>query len=277
MIDEKTKLHSTGLNQYGMEMRRSRMEKAIELQVDGLTLRGMEHVPSAASENPVPAVILYHGFTGTKCEAHQLFVKISRALEKNGIAAFRFDFAGSGDSDGNFEHMTASSELRDAAAILSSVRSDPRVQADQVTLLGLSMGGFVAGITAGDHPEAVHRLVLLAPAGNLPQIMQGRAVAAGVGADSKYFDHNGNLVGVDLYRDLQHIDGFDRAKPYQGPVLLMHGTEDQAVPYQVSEKYVAGVYGDRATLRLIDGAGHTFDSFAWEMEVIETIVSFLKS
>lgn len=250
------------------------MQQAITLKVDGFTLRGMEHVPEGANERPVPAVILYHGYTGTKLEPHRMFLKISRALEAKGIASFRFDFAGSGESDGNFEDMTASGEIRDAKAILEMVRADKRINPNEVSLIGLSMGGYVAGITAGDMAEFVHRLVLMAPAGNFRDIVQAVAGREGVDATQKYFDDNGNLVGRALYADVMRIDALERSKPFAGPVLLIHGTNDTTVPYQISEKYRDEVYGERAILRLIDEADHTFNSTPWESEVIQSIIDF---
>ncbi|WP_436664149.1 alpha/beta hydrolase family protein [Alicyclobacillus acidoterrestris] len=250
------------------------MQRAITLEVEGMTLRGMEHVPEGAEQNPVPAVILFHGFTGTKLEPHRLFLKISRALEAQGIASFRFDFMGSGESDGDFEDMTASTEIRDAKEILAMVRRDKRILQDKVSLLGLSMGGYVAGIVAGDLPDAVHKLMLLAPAGNLRDIMQAVAAESGVQDDMREFDHGGDVVGRGLYEDVMRIDGFARAKPFRGPVLLVHGTGDSVVPYQVSVKYRDDVYGDAAELQLIEGADHTFNSRPWEQEVIRRVVSF---
>src|ERR1700730_7492286 len=134
------------------------MQRAIELVYNGMTLRGMEHIPHASSNEKLPAVILFHGFTGNKLEPHRLFLKISRALEQLGFACFRFDFLGSGESDGNFEDMTVSKEISEGNAILDWVRSDPRIDKDKISLLGLSMGGLVASVIAGDRPEAIHKL-----------------------------------------------------------------------------------------------------------------------
>ncbi|ACV59586.1 alpha/beta hydrolase family protein [Alicyclobacillus acidocaldarius] len=251
------------------------MQRAVELEVDGLVLRGMEHVPDEAANRPVPAAILFHGFTGTHIEPHQLFVKLSRALEAEGVAAFRFDFAGSGDSDGEFQDMTASSEIRDAKAILDWVRRDPRIDPDRVSLIGLSMGGYVASIVAGDEPDKVDRLVLLAPAGNMADIAEKQAEALGAAADADVVDLGGNLVGRGLYEDLKQIDAFERAKPFRGKVLIIHGMEDQAVPYEVSLKYQNEVYGERARLHLIEEADHTFNNRHWESEVIRETVRFL--
>ena len=93
------------------------------------------------------------------------------------MASFRFDFLGSGESDGNFEEMTASKEIAEANTILNFVKKDPRIDPNQVSLLGLSMGGLVASVLAGDRPDDIRRLALLAPAGNMYEIIKDTAEA----------------------------------------------------------------------------------------------------
>jgi fermentation-respiration switch protein FrsA (DUF1100 family) len=46
------------------------IKKSIEIKHNGQMLRGMEHIPEGGK---APAVILYHGFTGTKLEPHRFF------------------------------------------------------------------------------------------------------------------------------------------------------------------------------------------------------------
>ena len=55
------------------------MQKAIELVSQGLTLRGMLHMPENVP-GKVPVVVIFHGFTGNKMEPHFIFVKLSRML-----------------------------------------------------------------------------------------------------------------------------------------------------------------------------------------------------
>ena len=49
------------------------MQQAVELVVDGKTLRGMYHLP--AGEGSFPTVLLFHVFGGTKLEPHRIFLK----------------------------------------------------------------------------------------------------------------------------------------------------------------------------------------------------------
>ncbi|KAL4269541.1 hypothetical protein GQ457_HM001420 [Hibiscus cannabinus] len=50
-------------------------------------------------------VILCHGFRPPRL-ADRTMVTLAAALEKEGITAFRFDFAGNGESEGSFEFVT---------------------------------------------------------------------------------------------------------------------------------------------------------------------------
>ncbi|GMA50715.1 alpha/beta hydrolase [Alicyclobacillus contaminans] len=252
-------------------------QKAVELIHQGRTLRGTEHVPEGPG--PFPAVVLYHGFTATRIEPHRLFVKICRRLEQMGIASFRFDFSGNGESDGDFEEVTISCEISEAHAILDRVLADARVDRSRVALAGLSMSGLIASQVAGDRPSDVHKLALMAPAGgNVQEIVSNllKESGADVHAPSAAYDYQGNWVSRALLEDLRTFDVYKRAQAYRGPVLIVHGCQDEVVPSQTAEGYQAQSYFGCAKVRYIDGANHTFDRSGWESALIEELVDFLK-
>jgi alpha/beta superfamily hydrolase len=74
-------------------------------------LVGILHRPAT---EPAAAVILCHGMESSK-ESEKL-ATLSRQLSEKGIFALRFDFAGSGESEGKFEEMTYSGEVEDLRA-----------------------------------------------------------------------------------------------------------------------------------------------------------------
>src|SRR5208282_4030624 len=92
-------------------------------------------------------------FGGTRVEPHRLFVKTSRLLAREGVASLRLDFRGSGESEGDFQSMTLSREIKDAKAALDFLRSQPGVNLERVGILGLSMGGYVAASVAAQDPS----------------------------------------------------------------------------------------------------------------------------
>ncbi|WAH43730.1 lysophospholipase [Alicyclobacillus fastidiosus] len=253
------------------------MQRAIELEYNGRILRGMEHVPDGAT-HPLPAVVLYHGFAATCVEPHRLFVKICRALESVGVASFRFDFSGSGESDGNFEEMTVSGEISEAHAIFDWVQADPRLDPTHISVVGLSMGGLVASQVAGARPKDIRRLVLLAPGGGkIRDIVLGLLTDSGtdITKEAPYYDYLGNLVSHACLDDLSTIDVYRRASHYTGPVLIIHGTEDAVVPVEAAIGYQERAYNGRAMVHLMEGADHTFDKREWEAALIDQLVRYV--
>lgn len=247
------------------------MQKAVEITHNGQILRGMEHIPDV---NKSPAVILFHGFTGTKLEPHRMFLKISRALEKEGIASFRFDFLGSGESDGDFEDMTVMSELRQAHTILDYVKTHPSIDENQIYVLGFSMGGLVASLLAGERNSEIAKLILLAAGGTIPQLSQQLRAQSPYLNEKKVYDIGGNLVSEQFFDELKDLVVWENAARFKQHVLLIHGTNDEAIPANASKLYKENCYPN-ATVQLIEGADHGFNSFVWEQKVISFIIEFV--
>ena len=102
-----------------------------------------------------------HGFTGQKVEAHRIFVKTAEALAAQGYLALRFDFRGSGDSEGAFEEMTFEGEVSDAVRAVDYLLAEEPVDPERIGVVGLSMGGAVAACLSG-RDERIKATVLWA-------------------------------------------------------------------------------------------------------------------
>lgn len=247
---------------------------AVEINNNDKTLRGMLHKPK--SESKIPLAVFCHGFTGHKHEKHNMFVKAARALEKAGIASLRFDFAGSGESDGDFSDMTFSSEVRDALSAVEYARSLEFVDASRIYIIGLSMGGAVAGVAAAQMRD-VAKLCIWAGAGDLYNVLKNFIIAETGGYvldDREYIDVSGNIAGKALLNEAKRTDVFAQSRGYTNPVMIIHGDNDTIVPIANAYRYKE-IYGDRAGLYILKGANHTFDRQDWETEVIRKTVEFL--
>ncbi|MCT8978713.1 alpha/beta hydrolase [Clostridium sp. CX1] len=252
------------------------MQKAIEIQNNGLTLRGMLHIPEIIKEK-IPIVCIFHGFTDNKVGPHFIFVKLSRMLEAKGIASIRFDFSGSGESDGEFVNMTISKELDDAKAILNYAKSLDFVDTNNIGLLGFSMGGAVASMLAGQHKKDIQSLCLWGAAGNIKEL-----IALGTKEEeleearkAGFWDAGGLLVGEDFLKDALNLDVFSQASQYDRNVMLLHGSKDQTVPPSTADKYL-DIYETKAVLHIIDDANHSFSNKSWEDEVLDYSIGFLE-
>ena len=249
------------------------MQKEVELTVNGKTLRGIYHIPEFSSN--IPLMILFHGFTGLKSESHRIFVKLSRLLSQKGIGVLRFDFSGSGESDGDFDEMTFSSEVAEGGAILDYAVSLPAVDKSRIGLLGLSMGGAVAAIIAGKRSADIRTLVLWAPATAelMRRVFQIR-VASAFRDESGRYDLDGLWLNPRFTEDLKQWDCISTVSNYNGKTLIIHGSEDVIVPVDIARQYQK-VFSETARLEIIEGADHTFDRYDWEKAVLNKTVDFV--
>ena len=98
------------------------------------------HLPGGAE--PVPCVLACHGLRASKDSDKYLL--LGEVFTAAGFGLARFDFRGSGESEGLAEEdTTVASRVEDVLAILVFLRHHARLDG-RVGLLGSSMGGFVA-------------------------------------------------------------------------------------------------------------------------------------
>ncbi|KOF57654.1 alpha/beta hydrolase [Clostridium sp. DMHC 10] len=250
------------------------MQRSVEIKSRELTLRGMLHIPEKADKK-TPIVIIYHGFGGNKMGPHFAFVKLSRILEKHGIASARFDFIGSGESDGDFSDMTFANEIDDANAIFDYVKGLDFIDRDKIGVFGYSMGGAIASVIAGDRREEINTLCLLAPAGNMEEIVKEVFIG------DKYneyiregcFDIQGFLLGKNFMDDIKNIDIFERASRYNKKSMIIHSTSDEVVTFNTSKIYM-DIYKQNSELKVIEDANHTFENNKWEKKIINYVVDY---
>ena len=192
-------------NDFGGFYYARRMETPIVFESKAQQVVGMLHLPEGHGR--FPAALLLHGFTGTKAEAHRMFVKISRTLAEHGIASLRFDFRGSGDSAGNFEDMTIRSEVVDSLEAIKFLARHKHVNSRRLALIGMSMGGAVAAHVVARERHRIKSLVLLAPVAEGEGILDELSTPDAVSslAETGITDHEGNLVGVAFIRQFAEM------------------------------------------------------------------------
>ncbi|PRY56033.1 alpha/beta hydrolase family protein [Glycomyces artemisiae] len=243
----------------------------IDIDHDGRTLRGVLHLPTAPN---APAVALCHGFGGNRAEFGYTFVRLAERLAARGVAACRFDFAGCGDSDGDFADLTVSDQVAQALAVLDALAAHPAVDPDRLSLMGMSLGGLTAQLAAAKRP--VRSLALWAPAaGAVAMGEEGAKRRADAIAEHGYDDFGGLPVHQGFVDDAAGIDPFAAAAAYPGPVLLAVGSEDFVLGTRLLGEY-QGLYGDRLDLHVFDGVGHGFETVPARERLVELTASYLE-
>lgn len=63
---------------------------------------------------------------------------------ERGYACLRFDFRGSGESEGDFSEITLETEISDAKTAVEFARSHDKIDPERIALPGQSLGGTIA-------------------------------------------------------------------------------------------------------------------------------------
>lgn len=221
-------------------------------------------------------VIVCHGFQSSKERIPM--VNLAAALEKEGISAFRFDFAGNGESEGSFQYGNYRREAEDLRAVVQHFRRENRVIS---AVIGHSKGGNVVLLYASKYND-VHAVVNISGRFNLEKGMEGR-------------------LGKDfLLRLKQHgyIDVFNRKGKFEYRVteeslkdrlttdihavclliqqecrvLTVHGSMDKFVPAEDALEFAKFIPNHK--LHIIKGANHEYTSHQGELTSV--VLDFLR-
>lgn len=178
-----------------------------------------------------PAIVFLPGYMsdmdGTKALA------IDAWAEAEGRAMLRFDYGGCGHSEGAFEDQSLSDWWDDTLHMLDTVAPGPAV------IVGSSMGGWLMLLTALARPGQVKGLVGIAPAPDFTSWGFSDA-------DKATLRGMGRLEEISPYGDQPYVttrafwESGEKLKVLEGPidiscpVRLLHGQQDDDVPFAIS-------------------------------------------
>ncbi|KAF0811352.1 Lipase 1 [Andreprevotia sp. IGB-42] len=230
------------------------------------TLVGTTHVPDTASD----AVLLLHGFTGNRGEFTYLFVDVARQLAAQGIAVFRFDFLGCGESSGHFTDVTVAGQVAQTHWLLQTLRA--RHPGLRWHLAGFSMGGLVAGQVARDADVA--SLQLIAPAANLHGILTGIwSIARKL--DNGNIDWFGLEVSQALLAETAALDPLAGLARLPMPVQVIQGEADSTVPMHEGKRVADAI--PAALWHPIAKADHVFGGIDHRSALATTLGNFIRN
>lgn len=235
------------------------------IETDGRRIFSKLYQPLA--QGRLPLVIFSHGLGADNMN----FEGYARAVAPLGYACLCFDFCGGGfnsKSSGKTTDMTPLTEVSDLEAVLNEALQWDFVDAKKVFLVGESLGGLVSALTAGRNSDLVSGIFLIFPA----FVIRDKA---------RRFKSPDRIPGIielpdwitlgrQYYIDSWNIDVDGAIESFNKPVRIIHGREDELVPFE-SSLSAAGKYAD-CELRLIDGVGHELNNPV----LAEPALSFLK-
>jgi len=121
-------------------------DRQVSIPSGDITLEGQLHFPGTT---PAPAIVVCHPHPQYGGDMHNNVVDaLCETAVASGVAALRFNFRGTGRSEGRYDHGIG--EQEDVRAALEYLRSLPEVDAECVALAGYSFGAAVAARAASD-------------------------------------------------------------------------------------------------------------------------------
>ena len=223
---------------------------------DGIRLKAKLDMPEKQN-GKCPLVIIIHGFTGHMDERH--IIAVSQTLNGIGYATLRVDLYGHGKSDGKFEEHTLYKWITNTLTVIDYAKGLEFVT--DLYLCGHSQGGMTIMLAGAMKHEVIKGLIPLSPAWMIPEEAR-KGILLGQSFDPHHIPDilpawgerglNGNYVRV---AQMIHMD--DAFERYSGPVLIVHGTKDEAVP--VKYGVTAADRYRNCKLVLIPGDTHCYD------------------
>lgn len=248
-------------------------QKTIILNDHGEQLVGLLHDTGSKE-----VVVLCHGFRSSK--EHRTMVNLSVALENEGISAFRFDFAGNGESDGSFAYGNYMREVEDLRNVVKHFNGAQRIV---TAIVGHSKGGGIVLLYASKCPD-VQTVVNISGRYDLKT-----GVAERLGEDfmerikkDGYIDVKCEKTGNLLYRVVEEAL-MDRLNTNMHEaclridkdcrVLTVHGSADEVIPVEDAYKFSKVI--PNHNLHIIEGANHSYTEH--QAQLVPVVVGFIKA
>ena len=192
-------------------------------------------VPSEAPD--AKTVLYFHGNGGNVSDC----VDEIAPLRDLRYSIFLVDYRGYGESDGGFPSET--SVYQDAHAAWKYLVNDRGIQPAELYIYGHSLGGAVAIELARHHPDAAGLVV----ESSFTSIYEMSRL------DFRY-----RVLPVDLLLN-QRFESIHKVPQLKLPVLFIHGSDDEIVPFAMGEELFAAAPEPKHFVR-IDGGKHGHDA-----------------
>jgi len=158
----------------------------------GITLSGTLSIPEG--DGPFPAVVLISGSgqqdrDGALMLDHRPFLVLADYLSRHGIAVLRYDDRGYGKSGGSFHTADSRDFAADALAGKKHLQSHPKIDSENIGIIGHSEGGYIAAMIAADNPD-IPFIVSLAGSG----IPGGEIIKKQTSLILKAYERSDNLI-----------------------------------------------------------------------------------
>ena len=221
----------------------------------GQKLVGVLHEPKEKTDK---AVIIANTFTGDK-DYQPIIKECANFLAMNKIAVLRFDFAGAGESEGDYKNTTIFSEVED---LKSAIKFIEKQGYKKIGLIGFSMGAAVSIVT---YNSKIKTLVLWSPLLN-PKIMYERykkfedkfRISKFI-VKERRLDKKKMRVGYELFKEWKTLNLQPFLETVSSPVLtFIPGKDKEVCNREENLRMLKFLQNSKNKILLVDGADHDY-------------------
>lgn len=208
-----------------------------------------------------PTLVFLSGFrsdmTGSKAEA------LSAYAAHNNLSYLRFDYFGHGQSSGDLLQGTMSYWRSEVKDILDQLTKGPLI------LVGSSFGGWLSLMMALDIAPRIAGLVLIAPAVDMTDRLMWQEFSHSMRAElddkgiiytPSDYDDEGYPVTKALIEDGRQHLMLGKRIFYDGPVRILHGQQDSAVPWALSLELMAALSSKDVDVHFVKQGDHSLSN-----------------
>jgi acetyl esterase/lipase len=207
---------------------------------------GELRVPSGSGPHPV-AIVIHGGYWRARYDLTEVG-HLCEAVTRQGLATWSLEYRRIGNPGGGWPGTL--DDVRTGAAHLEKIAAERSLDLKRVVAMGHSAGGHLVLWLAKQNAIALRGLVALAPVADLRRAwelkLNNTVVADLLGGSPQDLP--------DRYRSASPIE----LVPLGVAQRVLHGTNDDIVPFEISRRYVAAAKksGDDSKLIEVAGAGH---------------------
>ncbi|MBQ5758349.1 MAG: alpha/beta fold hydrolase [Clostridia bacterium] len=225
------------------------------LESDGIRIHAKLDFPREQKDR-MPLLIVFHGLTGDMEERH--ITAVAEAANREGFASLRVELYGHGKSGGELKNHTILIWLAEGMRVIEFASRLPFVT--DLYVAGHSQGGLLAVLLGSIERDRIKALIPLSPAVSIPEsVREGRLFD--VTFDPERLPETIRLDTYELsseyVRAMRSLPVSEAASSFKKPVLIVHGTEDETIPFEYAEK-IRERY-ENARLVPVEGDTHCFD------------------